>query len=207
MERQATSSREPPRLAPRALDEEFAAEQVDLEIPVRFYPKVPLADGDEDRRLRDGVGAEVVQLRSIVIAQRPHEPADGDAEASLVKAHEAHDIALRGLRLGLLWPRGNPRWRRISPTAMAPGCPTSLRVEGGCGNEGSEKAKVLSLSLSLSLLPLPPSALGCGLRMQGRRRRRRRMEANGQVSPNTPFLFVFIHRNGRSHSHSPNLPH
>ena len=57
VERQATSSREPPRLAPRALYEEFAAEQVDPEIPVRFYPKVPLADGDENRRLRDGVGA------------------------------------------------------------------------------------------------------------------------------------------------------
>src|SRR6185436_15930070 len=105
MERQAAGAREPPRLAPPALDEEFAAEQVDPEIPVYLYPKVHLADGDEDRRLRDGVGAEVVQLRSIIIAQRPHKPADGDAEASLVKAHEAHDVALRGLRLGLLWPR------------------------------------------------------------------------------------------------------
>src|SRR6185437_9743274 len=62
-------------------------------------------------RLRDGVGAEVVQLRSIVVAQRPHEPADGDAEASLVKAHEAHDVALRGLRLGLVRMWGNPRRR------------------------------------------------------------------------------------------------
>ena len=51
VERQAAGAREPPRLAPPTLDEEFAAEQVDLEIPVRFYPKVPLADGDEDRRL------------------------------------------------------------------------------------------------------------------------------------------------------------
>src|SRR6185503_9452267 len=81
VERQATSSREPPRLAPRALDEEFAAEQVDPEIPVCFYPKVPLADGDEDRRLRDGIGTEVVQLRSIIFAQRPHKSADEDTEA------------------------------------------------------------------------------------------------------------------------------
>ena len=51
MERQATGVREPPRLAPPALNEEFAAEQVDPEILVHFYPKVPLADGDEDRRL------------------------------------------------------------------------------------------------------------------------------------------------------------
>ena len=33
---------------------------------------------------------------SVIVAQRPHEPVDGDAEASLVKAHEAHDVALRG---------------------------------------------------------------------------------------------------------------
>ena len=60
MERLATSSRESSRLAPRALDEEFTAEQVDPEIPVYLYPKVPLADGDENRRLRDGIGDEVV---------------------------------------------------------------------------------------------------------------------------------------------------
>jgi len=111
VERQAAGAREPPRLAPPALDEEFAAEQVDPEIPVHLYPKVPLADGDEDRRLRDGVGAEVVQLRSVIVAQRPHKSTDGDAEASLVKAHEAHDVALRGLRLGLVRMRGNPHRR------------------------------------------------------------------------------------------------
>ena len=44
MERQATSARELPRLAPPALDEEFAAEQVDPEIPVHFYPEVPLCN-------------------------------------------------------------------------------------------------------------------------------------------------------------------
>ena len=93
------------------LNEELAAEEVDPQIPVGFDPQVPLADGDEDRRLRDGIGAEVVQLRSIIIAQRPHKPADGDAEASLVKAHEAHNVALRGLRLGLVRMRGNPRRR------------------------------------------------------------------------------------------------
>ena len=43
MERQAAGAREPPRLAPPALDEEFAAEQVDPEIPVHLYPKVPRA--------------------------------------------------------------------------------------------------------------------------------------------------------------------
>ena len=59
MERQATGAREPPRLASPALDEEFVVEQVDLEITVHLYPEVPLADGDEDRRLRDGVGLKL----------------------------------------------------------------------------------------------------------------------------------------------------
>jgi hypothetical protein len=37
-----------------------------------------------------------VQLHPIVIAQGSHEVADGDAESSLVEAHEAHDVALGG---------------------------------------------------------------------------------------------------------------
>jgi hypothetical protein len=36
VERQATGAREPPRLVPRVLDEEFAAEQMDPEVPVGF---------------------------------------------------------------------------------------------------------------------------------------------------------------------------
>src|SRR6185369_17195462 len=83
VERQAYGARVSPRLVPRVLDEEFAAEQMDPEVPVGLDAEVPLADGDEDRRLRDGVGAEIVQLHPVVLA-------DGDAEASLVKAHEAH---------------------------------------------------------------------------------------------------------------------
>ena len=107
MEGQAAGAREPPRLAPPALDEELTAEQMDPKIPMHLYPQVPLADGDEDRRLRDGIGAEIVQLRSVMIAQCPHKPADRDAEASFVEAHEAYDVALRGLRLDLVWVRGN----------------------------------------------------------------------------------------------------
>ena len=94
VEGQAAGAREPPRLAPPALDEELAAEQMDPKIPMHLYPQVPLADGDEDRRLRDGIGAEIVQLRSVMIAQCPHKPADRDAEASFVETHEAYDVAI-----------------------------------------------------------------------------------------------------------------
>ena len=40
--------------------------------------------------------AEVVQLYPVVLAQRPHESADGDAESPLVESHETHDVALGG---------------------------------------------------------------------------------------------------------------
>ena len=82
---------------------------MDPQIPVRLDPQVTLAEGDEDYCLRDGVGAEVVQLDPVVVAQRPHEPTDRDAESPLVETHEAHDLALGGIRLSLLRPRGNPR--------------------------------------------------------------------------------------------------
>jgi hypothetical protein len=41
---------------------------MDPKIPMSLDAEIPLADGDEDCRLRDGVGAEVMQLRSIVVA-------------------------------------------------------------------------------------------------------------------------------------------
>ena len=37
-------------------------------------PQIPLADGDEDGRLRDGVGVEVVELHAIVVWEHLHEP-------------------------------------------------------------------------------------------------------------------------------------
>ena len=68
MEHQTAGAREPLRLAPHVLDEELAVEQVDPQIPVCFDAQVSLADSDEDRCLRDGVGAEVVQLCPVVLA-------------------------------------------------------------------------------------------------------------------------------------------
>src|SRR6185312_7801477 len=164
-------------------------------------------DGDEDRRLRDGVGAEIVQLHSIVLAQGPHELADGDAETPFVETHEAYDVALRGLRLRLIRVRGNPRRRpRVGVPRQQPiGDQLLQNRDGGGGlppwqglldvrhlresrGDGKRKApRWLSLSLSFSFLLL---ALGYGLRKQQRRRRRRRSrkEANGQVNPKRPLL-------------------
>ena len=182
MERQATSARKPPRLVPRVLDEELAAEQVDPEIPVDVDAEVPLADGDKDCRLRDGVGAEIVQLHSVVLAQGPHELADGDAEAPFVEAHEAYDVALRGLRLRLIRVWGNPRRRpRVGVPRQQPiGDQLLQHRDGGGGlppwqglldvrhlresrGDGKRKApKWLSLSLPLSPFSFSLLATGSG---------------------------------------------
>ena len=180
---------------------------MDPKILMGLDAEVPLANGDVDRRLRDGVGAEVVQLHSIVLAQSPHEPADGDAEASLVEANEADDVALRGLWLGLVWVRGNPRRRpRVGVPRQQPvgdqlrqnrhgggGLPPRQRLLDvrhlyeSRGDAGVKAPKWLrcSLPLSFSFFFLL-FALGYGFRMQRRRRRRSGMKANGQVSPNNP---------------------
>ena len=72
-------------------------------------PQVPLADGNEDGRLCDGVGVEVVELHAIVVRERLHEPIRRDAEAALVKGDEAHDVAVARPRLWLA-VQSDPLW-------------------------------------------------------------------------------------------------
>ena len=64
-------------------------------------PQIPLTDSDEDGRLRDGIGVEVVELHAIGVRERPHEPVYRNAEATLVKGYEAHNIAVAWPRLRL----------------------------------------------------------------------------------------------------------
>ena len=56
--------------------------------------QVPLADGDKDGRLHDGVGVEVVELHTVVVREPPHEPVRRQAETALVKGHKAHNVAI-----------------------------------------------------------------------------------------------------------------
>src|SRR6185369_5616280 len=106
----------------------------------------------------------------------------GNAEASLVEAHEAHDIALRGLRLGLVRARGNPRRRPLVgvPRQQPVGDQLLQHRHGGGGlppwqglldvrhlrksrGDGKGKApKWLSLSLSLSPFSFSLLAMGSG---------------------------------------------
>ena len=82
--------------------------------------QVPFADGDEDGRLHDGVGVEVVELHAVIMRERPHEQIRRDAKAALLKGDEAYDVAIAGPRLSLtvrsnpLWPGGVCHWAKES---------------------------------------------------------------------------------------------
>jgi len=175
-------------------------------------PRYPSQTATKTARLRDGIGAEVVQLHSVVLAQSPHEPAYGDAEASLVEPHEAHDVALRGLRLGLLRKRGNPRRRpRIGDPRQQPvgdqllqdrhcggGLPPWQRLLdvrhffNSRGNVGAKALGWLRCSLSLSLFLLPP--FRSWLRVQDAREAEKaeRDEGKWPGEPKQPIPLRFI---------------
>ena len=82
----------------RRLGGEPCPEEVESQLLVRGNAQVPLVDGDEDGRLRDGVGVEVVELHAIIVQKRSHEPVCWQTKTMLMKGHEAHNVAI-------MWPR------------------------------------------------------------------------------------------------------
>ena len=96
MECQASGANGPSYPLRDGLGVEFTPEQMPSQVQVRLDPQVLLADGDEDRRLRNGVGGEVMQLHLVVVAKRPNEAAGGNAETPLVEPRQADDVAARG---------------------------------------------------------------------------------------------------------------
>ena len=91
----------------RRLGGEPRPKEVEPQLLVGGNAQVPLADGDKDGRLRNGVGVEVMKLHAVVMRERPHEPVRWLTEATLVERHEAHDVAIAWPQLWLV-PRSNP---------------------------------------------------------------------------------------------------
>jgi hypothetical protein len=77
-------------------------------------PQISFTNCREDGCLRDGVGAEIVQLHPVDVQNRPHKTACRHSEPPLVKGDEAHHI---------------PRWRGRGGSARR-GHPLRLRVTG-----------------------------------------------------------------------------
>ena len=91
------------------------------QVSVDQDPQVALADGDEDRRLRNGVGGKIMKLHPVVVAERADEIAGRNAEVPLVQSRQANDVAARGVRRRPRLRR-NPHWaRRISVWREQPG--------------------------------------------------------------------------------------
>ena len=84
----------PPRPLLNMLGVEIPPEQVFPQVPVGLHPQIALADGEEDRRLQDGVGGEVVQLHLVVVAERADESPDGYADPPLVQPRQADNVAV-----------------------------------------------------------------------------------------------------------------
>jgi hypothetical protein len=65
------------------------------QVLVGVDPQVSFANRCEDGGLRDGVGAEVVQLHPVVMQNRPHGAACRKSESPFVEGDEAHDVPRR----------------------------------------------------------------------------------------------------------------
>lgn len=60
---------------------------------MRHCPQIALTNHDKDGSVRDGIGGEMLELDTIVVDERPHEPARGTSEPVVVKFDEANHVA------------------------------------------------------------------------------------------------------------------
>ena len=79
----AGPQRLPSPLRSRRLGGKNCPKQMEPQLLVGSDPQVPLANSDEDGRLCDGVGAEVVELHAVVVRERPHKLVRQQAETKL----------------------------------------------------------------------------------------------------------------------------
>jgi hypothetical protein len=87
-------------LLPRHRGERLREEEMSPQIPVGVNPQKPFANRREDGRLRDGVGAKVVQLHPIVMQERLHKMACWHTKPPLMEGNETQHIPRRRVRVG-----------------------------------------------------------------------------------------------------------
>jgi hypothetical protein len=69
------------------------------QIPVGGNPQKSFTNHREDGRLRDGVGAKVVQLHSIVMQERPHKTTCWHTKPPLMEGDETQHVPRRRVRV------------------------------------------------------------------------------------------------------------
>jgi hypothetical protein len=73
----------------------LGGEEMGPQIPVGVNPQKPFTNRREDGCLRDGVGAEIVQLHPVEMQNRPHETTRWHSEPPLVERNETQHIPRR----------------------------------------------------------------------------------------------------------------
>jgi hypothetical protein len=104
-------------------------------------PQISLTNRREDGCLRDGVGAEIVQLHPVDVQYRPHKTACRHSEPPLVKRDEAHHIPRRwgrggSARRGIHSGCESPERGRSKPSATRASRSSAVTVEKGHGSRG-----------------------------------------------------------------------
>ena len=92
--------------------EELALIQMKPQIPVRHHPQVAFTHHDKNRRGGDGVQRKMLELHTVVVAERPHEAAWGRTEAVAMKLGKGNHIPLRRSRLPVVRRRRDPLRRQ-----------------------------------------------------------------------------------------------
>jgi hypothetical protein len=110
---------------PRRRGKKLRREEMGPQVPVGAIPKNPSQNRREDGCLRDGVGAEIMQLHPVEVQNRPHETTCRHSEPPLVKRDEAQHIPQRRGRGGST-RRGHPLRLRV----------TGERTKQTIGNKG-----------------------------------------------------------------------
>jgi hypothetical protein len=80
---------------PRRQGKRLRGEEMGPQIPVGVNPQKPFANRREDGCLRDGVGAEIMQLHPVEMQNRPHKTTHWHSESPLVERDETQHIPRR----------------------------------------------------------------------------------------------------------------
>jgi hypothetical protein len=80
---------------PRRQGKRLRGEKMGPQIPVGVNPQKPFANRREDGCLRDGVGAEIMQLHPVEMQNRPHKTTRWHSEPPLVERDETQHIPRR----------------------------------------------------------------------------------------------------------------
>jgi len=88
--------------------EELTPKKMKPQLLVGHHAQVTLAPSDENRRVGDGVGGEMLKLDPIMMEERPHEVTWGRSKPVAMELDEANHVALRRVCLLVFHRRRNP---------------------------------------------------------------------------------------------------